>query len=459
LDKVRDIIFSTFGKTHAAKLNAPTLNPHSFPLITSPVEDVKKTSLWSDLDFVKLWAGQTVSRFGTHITDAALAAVAVIVLQATPAQMGWLGALAGLPILLVSLFAGVWVDRLRRRPILIAADLGRAFILLSIPLAALAGLLQMPQLYIVAFLVGLLDVLYNVADQSYLPAIVPRAKLVEANARIGASASVAEVAGPSLAGLLLQWLSAPYAILVDVGTYLFSATSLGLIRKHEPAPESLEHPNLWREMKEGLGIVVHHPILRAIMGTTATHRFFGSFIGTVYWLFLVRDLGLSPAIVGVSIGIGGLGALIGTLLAKRMSLLFGVGRTIIGSLVIIPLFSGFLLLPITTWPTSVVTGLIFAVQLVGDIFWSVFAINIISLRQAVIPAQMLGRASASLDFVGEGAAPIGALVGGLIATLIGARWTWLAGAAGILAGTLWLIFSPVSRLQSFDSSALSADVD
>ena len=423
------------------------------------MEKIPKASLWSDPDFVKLWAGQTVSKFGTHITDAALAAVAVIVLQATSAQMGLLGALAGLPILLVSLFAGVWVDRLRRRPVLITADLGRAFILLSIPVATLAGLLQMSQLYVVAFLVGVLNVLYNVADQSYLPAIVPREKLVEANARIGASDSLAEIAGPSLAGLLLQWLSAPFAILVDVATYLFSATSLGLIRKHEPALESLERPDLWREMREGLGFVVHHPILRALMGTTATHRFFGSFIGTVYWLFLVRDLGLSPAIVGISIGIGGLGALIGTLIAERMSLRFGMGRTIIGSLVIIPLFSGFLLLPITAWSSSVVAGLIFAVQLIGDIFWSVFAINIISLRQAVIPAQMLGRASANLDFVGEGAAPIGALIGGLIATLIGARWTWLAGAAGILAGTLWLIFSPVRSLQSYDPSVLSPEVD
>ena len=430
------------------------LNPVS---LTPPVEDTIKTSLWSNPDFVKLWAGQTVSKFGTHITGAALAAVAVITLQATPAQMGWLGALAGLPILLMSLFAGVWVDRLRRRPILIAADLGRGFILVSIPLAALAGILQMSQLYYVAFLVGMLNVFYNVADQSYLPAVVTREKLVEANARIGASDSLAEVAGPSLAGVLLQWLGAPYAIFVDVGTYLFSAASLILIRRPEPMPEPRAHPNVWREMQEGLRLVIRHPILRALMGTTATHRFFGSFIGTIYWLFLVRDLGLSPAIVGVSIGIGGVGAFIGTLIAERLTLRFGIGRTIIGSLILIPLFSGFLLLPITTWSKEVVASLIFAVQLIGDIFWSVFFINIISLRQALIPAQTLGRASASLDFVGEGAAPIGALVAGIIATLIGARWTWLAGAAGILAGSLWLIFSPVRSLHSYDPSESSPD--
>jgi len=418
-----------------------------------------ETRLWSNPDFVKLWAGQTVSKFGTHITNAAMAGVAVIVLQATPAQMGWLGALAGLPILLVSLFAGVWVDRLRRRPILIAADLGRGFILLSIPLAALGGFLEMPQLYAVALLVGVLTVLYNVADQSYLPTVVTRNKLVEANARIGASDSLAEVAGPSLAGILMQWLGAPYAIFVDVGTYLFSAASLLLIRRREPAPETHARPNIWREILEGLSIVMRHPILRALMATTATHRFFGNFIGTIYWLFLVRDLGLSPAIVGISIGVGGVGALIGTLIAERLTLRFGVGRSIIGSLVVVPMFSGFLLLPITTWSSSVVAGVIFAVQLIGDIFWSVFFINVISLRQAVIPPQILGRASASLDFVGEGAAPIGALVGGMIATLIGARWTWLLGAVGILAGSLWLIFSPVRRLHSYQPSELSLDLD
>jgi MFS family permease len=421
------------------------------------LESSTKTSLWSNPDFVKLWAGQTVSKFGTHITSAALAAVAVIVLQATPAQMGWLGALAGLPILLLSLFAGVWVDRLRRRPILIAADLGRGLILLSVPLAALAGVLQIAQLYVVVFLVGLLNVFYNVADQSYLPAVVRRDRLIEANARIGASDSLAEVAGPSLAGVLLQWLGAAQAIFVDVGTYLFSATSLILIRTSEPVPELSAHPSLRREMLEGLRIVIHHPILRALMATTATHRFFGNFIGTIYWLFLVRDLGLSPAIVGLSIGMGGVGAFIGTLIAERLSRRFGVGRTIIGSLIIVPAFSGFLLLPITEWSKEVVVALIFAVQVLGDIFWSVFFINITSLRQAVIPARLLGRASASLDFVGEGAAPVGALVGGLIATLIGARWTWLVGAAGILAASIWLILSPVRTLHSAHPSSFSPD--
>jgi predicted MFS family arabinose efflux permease len=404
-------------------------------------------SLWSNRDFFKLWTAQTVSKFGTHITGAAMAATAVLVLEATPAQMGLLGAFEGLPVLLISLFAGVWVDRLRRKPILITADLGRAILLLSIPIAALLGRLSMEQLYLAAGLVGVLSVLYNVADQSYLPALVRQEQLIEANARIGSSEAIAEVAGPSIAGLLVQWLGAPYAILVDAGTYLFSAGFLGSIRTGEPLPVRSNQPHLWREIKEGLQTVLGNLVLRALMGATTTHTFFGSFIGTIYWIFLVRDLHLSPAVVGVSIGIGGIGAFLGTLIVGSLTRRLGVGRTLISSLVIVALFSLPLLLPLETWETGWVTALLFSIQLGGDIFWSVFFINVTSLRQATIPPQLLGRASATLDFAGEGSAPLGALVGGLVATLIGARFTWLLGAAGILGASLWLIFSPVRKIK------------
>ncbi len=402
--------------------------------------------VWANPDFVKLWTGQTVSKFGTHITYAAMAATAVLVLQATPAQMGLLGAVQGLPVLLFSLLAGAWVDRLRRKPILIIADLARAFILLSIPIAALAGVLHMGQLFLVAGLVGTFSVFYSVADQSFLTSVVKRDELVEANARIGSSDSLAEIAGPSLGGTLVQALGAPYAIFVDAATYLFSAASLGLIRTVEPPPVQQEHPNIVREIIAGLHTVTRQPILRALMLTTATHRFFGNFIGTIYWLFLVRDLGLSPAIVGVSIGFGGAGALVGTLVASRITRRFGVGHTLIGALIIVASWSGLLFFPLMRWPAIAVGGVFFGMQFMGDIFWSVFFINVISLRQAVIPPDMLGRASASLDFVGEGVSPLGALVGGLLATAIGARWTWLLGAAGILMGSAWLIFSPVRNL-------------
>jgi predicted MFS family arabinose efflux permease len=418
---------------------------------TLPTSQPRDATVWRNPSFRKLWVGQAISKFGSHITSVAMAAVAVLALQATPAQMGVLGTFEGLSALLLGLLAGVWVDRLQRRPILIVADLGRALVLVSIPLAALFSTLSMPQLYVVTGLVGTLTVLYNIAHPSYLPSVVTRADLVRANALIGASDAAAEIAGPSLAGTLVQWLSAPYAISIDVGTYLFSAICLARIHTPEPRPMLHERPNMWREMIEGLRIVIHHPVLRALAGTTATHRFFGSFIGTIYWLFLVRDLGLSPAIVGVTIGVGGVGAFIGTLVAPRITRRMGVGRTLIASLIVVPLWSGFLLLPITTWPTNAVIGILFVIQLMGDIFWSIFFINVASLRQAAIPTHLLGRASASLDVVGEGATPLGALVGGAVATVIGARWTWLVGAAGILVGSLWLILSPVRQLHALPS--------
>jgi predicted MFS family arabinose efflux permease len=408
---------------------------------------MRPTRLWTNRDFVKLWTGQTVSKFGTHITSAAIAATAVLVLQATPAQMGFLGAIEGLPVLLLSLFAGVWVDRLRRKPILITADLGRAVILLSIPVAAFLNGLRMENLYLVVGLVGVLSVLYNVADQSYLPALVRQEQLIEANARLGSSESIAEVAGPSIAGTLVQWLGAPFAILVDSATYLFSAGCLGAIRTPEPQLVRSDQPHLWREMKEGLRAVLGNPVLRALMGATATHTFFGSFIGTIYWIFLVRDLYLSPAVVGVSIGFGGIGAFVGTFIVGGITHRLGVGKTLISSLLIVGLFSLPLLLPLETWQAGWVIALLFAIQLGGDIFWSVFFINVTSLRQGVIPPQLLGRASATLDFAGEGSAPLGALVGGLVASFIGARFTWLLGAAGILIASLWLIFSPVRRIR------------
>jgi len=419
---------------------------------------MSSASLASNANFVKFWVGQTVSKFGTHLTDAAIAASAILILQATPAEMGLLGALGGLPVLAVSLFAGVWVDRLRRKPLLIAADLGRAALLLSLPLATWAGVLNMAQMYVVVVLVGTLTVLYHVADQSFLPAIVARSRLVEANARIGASDSLAEIAGTSLAGALVQWLGAPLAMVADIFTYLFSAGSLAAIQAVEPAPEPQAAPNLWREMVAGMRFTLQHPILRALVGVTSMHRFFGSFIGVIYWLFLMRDLGFSPGMVGLSIGAGGAGSLIGALFADRLIRRFGLGRTLIACNLIIPLWSGLLLFPITTWLQITAFAILLVIQFMGDMFWSVFIIGVASLRQSAIPAAQLGRVSASLDFVGEGAAPLGALAAGGIAAMIGSQATWLWGAGGILLGALWLIFSPVRAIVSLNERPSEIDL-
>lgn len=410
------------------------------------------STLWRNPDFVKLWAAQTVSKFGTHITDTALAATAVIVLQADARQMGLLGALAGLPVLALSLLAGVWVDRLRRRPILIWTDLARGLILLSVPLAALGGVLRMEQLYLVALLMGVLTVFFNVADASYLPALLPRDQLIDGNAKLGASDSLAEIAGPALAGGLVQWLTAPLAIVVDSLTYIFSAVAVGLIHKPEPLPAPAgPGQNIWREMAEGLRVIARDPVLRALAGTRATLEFFGQFIGTVYWLLLVREWGLAPAWVGLSVGLGGLGAFIGTLVAERLTRRLGVGRAMIGTFLFVGLFGW--MVPVAHGSQAFLLGLVLAVQLVGDMAWPLYYINDTSLRQSVIPPRMLGRANASLDFLAHGIAPLGALAAGMFGSLIGLRLTWLIGSTGVVLACLWLVFSPVRILRALPAAA------
>src|SRR5205823_6920973 len=224
-----------------------------------------RTGLWKNPDFVKLWLGQTVSHFGSGITGIALPLTAVLILAATPIQMGILGALDGVSVLVIGLVAGVWVDRVRRRPLLIATDLGRAFILGTIPLAALLGVLRIGQLYVVAALAGMLTVLFNVANPAFLPSLIPQESLVEGNSKLGMSDSLAEIGGPAVAGPLVQLISAPFALLFDALSFLFSACSLGLIRTPEPPPRAGEQrESLWSDLVEGLRIVLKNPLLRAL---------------------------------------------------------------------------------------------------------------------------------------------------------------------------------------------------
>ena len=270
----------------------------------------ESAALRQNTNFLLLWAGQTVSLFGSQITTLALPLLAVLGLGASPGQVGVLMAARSAPDLLLSLVAGVWVDRLRRRPLLILADLGRAVLLLAIPLAALLGRLDFWLLVAVAFGHGLLTTLFGIAYLSYLPALVPRGALVAANSRLTGSSTVADVAGPGVAGALVQVITAPVAILLDACSYLVSGLLLWRIRAVEPPPNAAR-AGLWREIGAGLRLVGGSPLLRALAGTTATFNFFDSFLGAVYILFLTRTLALGPVGVGAVFAIGGLGGLAG----------------------------------------------------------------------------------------------------------------------------------------------------
>src|SRR5512133_2672970 len=275
--------------------------------------------LWRNPDFIKLWTGQTISTLGSHITNGGLPLLAVITLKASPFQMGLLQAVGSAPVLLFSLVAGVWVDRLRRRPILIAADLGRALILATIPLAAVLGWLTIWHIYFVIALTGILTVLFNTAYRAYLPALVEQEHIVEGNSKLALSDSAAEVVGPGLTGVLVQTITAPIAILFDALSFVVSAVSLLFIRKGELPPNLAgERQSVLQEAREGVRAVMREPILLALTATDATMSFFGNFIGVLYALYAIRVLHLSPAAIGLTIGVGGASSLIGALLAERV---------------------------------------------------------------------------------------------------------------------------------------------
>jgi MFS family permease len=405
------------------------------------------TGLWRNPDFMKLWTAQAVSVFGSTITRDALPLVAILTLTATPAQVGLLSALGMAPVLVLGLPAGVWVDRARRRPILIAADLGRAVILVSVPIAALLGALSMAQLYVVALLAGTLTLFFNVADNSFLPTVVKRENLVEANSKLGVTDSLSEILAPAIAGSLVGLITAPLTILVDAVSYLFSAFFLGLIRAPETSPRPAGQPQGFREgLLAGLRLVAGDGILRALAGSSGAFAFFGGFIGALYGIYTIRVLGLTPAVLGLLVSAGGVGALLGALLAGRLARRFGPGPTLTGSFLVMGLAA--LLIPLAAGQKWAV-AMLAAGQVVGDTALAVYFFNAVSLRQTITPDHLLGRMNASFEFLVTGIGPLGLLLGGFLGQTLGVRSTLFIAALGELTSCLWLVLSPVLKLREF----------
>ncbi len=404
-----------------------------------------RTGLWNNPDFVKLWLGQTVSHFGSGITGIALPLTAVLVLGATPTQMGILGALDGVSVLVIGLLAGVWVDRVRRRPLLIATDLGRAFILSTIPLAALLGMLHIGQLYVVATLTGMLTVIFTVASSAFFPSLIPQESLVEGNSKLAMSDSLAEIGGPAVAGLLVQLISVPFALLFDALSFLFSACCLGLIHTPEPLPIVLEQrKSIWHDLVEGLRLVLKNPLLRTLAGSAGIFSLFGNFIGALYALYVIRQVGAPPIFLGLLVATGGVSALVGAFLAERVVRRFGLGRTVSMGLFMYGVTG--LLTPLAGGSVALALSLLFLSQLIGDASVSIYLIAEVSLRQSLVPANMLGRTNASMQFLSQGAAPLGALLAGILGGMIGLRLTILIGVLGIILAGTWLLLSPVRKV-------------
>jgi predicted MFS family arabinose efflux permease len=394
-------------------------------------------------NFLTLWAATTISQFGTML--GALMLTALLYLDASPAQMGLLTAAMSAPVLLLALIAGVWVDRLPRRRVMIVADFGRFALLMSVPVAALAGRLHIEHLYVVAFAVGSLDVAFRLAYRSVLPQIAPPEQLIEANSKLEMSDAAARSISPALGGGIVQAAGGPAAVMVDGLSFLLSGIVVSRIKAPERERAEAERSAL-REALDGIRAVVGQPVLRAIFGMVTSYSFFGGFFLTVYGIWVLRELDLSALALGILTGAGGAGSLIGASIAGRLSRRLGIGPAMISSYYLAAALT--LLIPLSAELPEAAFGLLLFEALAGDSLWIIHNVNEISLRQSITPEPQLGRVNATMLLANSGLRPAGALAAGLVATALGLQETLLIAVAGINLAGLWLVFSPLRQVKS-----------
>lgn len=403
-------------------------------------------------DFRRLWIGDGLGRLGGSVALLALPVLAATVLEASTWQVTLLSTFAGLPLLVIGLPVGAWADRMRRRPVLVVANLGRAAALAWVPVAAVLGLLTVEQLYIVELLVGVGTVFFDVSQGAYLPALVGRSRLVEANGRLAANHTVAHSAGPSVGGQVVQWLGAPLAVAGAALGFLWSAVWIASIRAPEPPPRTDESRHLTREIRDGLRFVLNQPFIRATTVHATTAVLFLATRYAVEVLFLLRTVGLSPSGIGVLMTISGLGAVAGAATASRIAHLVGRTRTVLLCGLTMGLAS--LLIPLTGRGAGLVCYALGA----GAVSLSITVHNVtgVSLRQHLCPDALLGRMNATSRFLAWATLPLGGLLGGALGTAFGLRGTmWLA-AVGVLLSSLWLVLSPACRARDLPGDDAAA---
>ena len=403
--------------------------------------------LWRYPDFLKLWAGETVSEFGSQVTLLAVPTVAILILHAGPFQVGILSALEFLAFPTLGLVAGVYADRLRRRPIMIICDVGRALALGSIPVAFLLNLLTLEQLYFVALLTGIFTVFFDVSYQSYLPALVDRPNLIEGNTKLEITRSTAQVAGPAVAGFLIQWIGGAKAVAVDALSFFLSAIALASIKKPEPEPQpstASGTSGFIPEMREGIDVVFRNPILWRIAACTATTNLGSNMVfGAVFLVFAYRQLHLSAAVVGVVFALGSVGALAGAFLAGWVARTLGIGPTL-GVTIIV----GGLALLATPLALVGAPALVLATTgFIEGLTIPVYNISQVSLRQAITPDRVQGRMNATMRTIVWGTIPLGAFIGGILGTSIGLVQTIVLGGILSTLAASWIFLGPVIRLR------------
>jgi len=402
--------------------------------------------LWSHSDFLKLWTGQTISEFGSQVSGLAIPWLAAVSLHATPFEFSILGVLGFLPFMLFALPAGVWVDRLRRRPILIAGDAARAVLLAYIPVAWAIGILDIWQLMVLQFLIGIFTVFFDVAYQSYLPSLVDRNQLVEGNSKLQTTVSAAQIGGPGLAGVLIGVLTAPYAVALDAASFVISTLFMIPIRAQETLPEreaGAPKPKMLPELKEGVAYVVRHPHLKWIAMCTGSSNFFGQVAFSIGLLYMARTLHVSSFWAGVVFAGFGVGSIAGALVTTRFQKAVGVGNAIWMPAVLFSL--GGLAFPLA--PKSFPIPVLLVGTLAFGFGGMAYNITQVSLRQAITPERIQGRMNATMRWIVWGTIPLGALAGGAIATAYSLRAALWVGAIGGLFTFLPVLLSSVRSIR------------
>lgn len=414
-----------------------------------------RRGLWGHGDFLRLWAAQGVSAFGFRITRTALPIIAVTTLHQREVIVSVLMAMQIAPGLLVGLFAGGWIDRTRKRRILIASDLVRAAAIASLTIAWAAGMLSIGHVIATGAVVGAASALFQITDNTYLPALIGRRQLAEGNAKLESTEAVAEITGPAVTGYLVRLLGAPLAIVLNAATYIWSAILLGRIRAVEPPPAEGEPARrIGEDLRIGFREVFRHPLVRPIVLSHMVWSISGGFFLALYTLFCLRELRLSEGAFGVIVGMGGIGALAGALISRAMVRRIGLGRTLVTTSMLSLACAMFIPLAgssVTGGEYALIVGFLVAHQLLSDGFSVAFVIQAVTLRQTVLPRETLGRANAAIHVVTSGMLPVSAVIAGVIAEVAGTLFAvWVGVLVGLVAP---LLLWPLRGLREMPPSA------
>lgn len=403
-----------------------------------------RSALWGHIDFLNVWAAETISVFGSQFYLIAMPLVAVLVLDASESDMGLLFAVEMSPFLLFGLFAGVLADRRERRMVMIVCDFGRAATLAAIPVTWYFGLLNWPIMFGVAFVAGVFTAFFDITYQAYLPILVKRHQLLDANSKLETSRSSSQVAGPSLAGVVADLIGAPLAILANSISFLASAFFLLRVKTRHVVDRTKVDKTVLTEIREGLDIVLRNPTLRGIAGCTSTGNLFGSMFFALMVLFMVDMLQLSPTWIGIIFAIGAGGAVVGAIVSARVVSIIGLGNAIVISAA---LSSVPVILMVLAYPSNAIIVLA-PLMFVNGLLMVLYNVNQVSLRQAITPDHLQGKMNATMRFLVWGVFPIGGLIGGYLGETLGMRTTILISGIGLLFSVIWVALSPVMKITA-----------